>query len=70
LTKGWDRPATVDEVLKEIREVKGEKGQDWLVILNYPLDDQKMQEYSMNKVAEFAGPTIVEYEEYYLYVMK
>ena len=40
-----------------------------IIILNYPLDDQKVEEYSLTKVSEFVS-AIVGYEQYYWYLDK
>jgi hypothetical protein len=67
LKKGWLPDVTVDDVLKEVMRLGEEKKQDVLILLNYPLDEQKAEEYSLAKVSEFVS-AIVGYEQYYLYL--
>lgn len=69
LKKGWLPNVTPDEVLKEVKAFGEKMGRDVLIILNYPLDEQMVERYSLTKVAEFVG-AIVGYEQYYLYLGK
>jgi len=67
LKKGWLPDVKVDDIIKEIKRFGSERGQHALLILNYPLDEQMVERYSLTKVSEFVG-AIVGYEQYYLYL--
>ncbi|MEK7400005.1 MAG: hypothetical protein AAB116_23930 [Candidatus Poribacteria bacterium] len=67
LKEGWLPNISVDEILVDIEKFKKKDGRDVLLILNYPLDNQKLEKYSLKKVSEFL-PAIVGYEQYYLYL--
>jgi hypothetical protein len=69
LKEGWQPNVSVDEVIVDVENFKKKDGRDVLLILNYPLDDQKLEKYSLKKVSEFL-PAIVGYEQYYLYLDK
>ncbi len=69
LKQGWLPNVTPDEVLKEAKAFGEKRGRDVLIVLNYPLDEQMLEKYSLTKVAEFVG-AIVGYEQYYLYLGK
>ena len=68
LKEGWLPNVSVDEILVDVEKFKKKDGRDVLLILNYPLDNQKLEKYSLIKVSEFL-PAIVGYEQYYLYRM-
>jgi len=69
LKEGWLPNVSVDEILDDVEKFKKKDGRDVLLILNYPLDNQKLEKYSLIKVSEFL-PAIVGYEQYYLYLDK
>jgi hypothetical protein len=66
LNKDWLPTVTIDEILEDVEKTRKEDGRSLLLILNSPLDDQRLQKYSLTKIAEFL-PAIVGYEQYYLY---
>lgn len=65
LKQGWLPDVSADDMLREIDEYA--KGRDVLIILNYSLNDQQMETYSLTKIAQFLG-AMVGYEQYYLYL--